>query len=260
LPMEIDPRAAFERMFGRAGTPADRQMRRTEDRSILDSILQETRGLQTKVAATDRVRLDNYLANVREIERRIQKAESRNSKEITAIDAPLGIPESLEEHMGLMFDLLVVAYQSDLTRVFTFMTGREASQRTYPALGFKETHHDISHHARTAEKMTQHTKINTYFAQMFATFLEKLRNSPEADGNVLDNSLIAFGAGMSDGQAHNSYPLSFSVLGGAGGRVKGNKFVIAPEWTPIANVWLGVADMFGSRIESIGESTGRFQL
>jgi len=260
LPMEIDPRAAFERMFGRAGTPADRQMRRTEDRSILDSILQETRGLQTKVAATDRVRLDNYLANVREIERRIQKAESRNSKEITAIDAPLGIPESLEEHMGLMFDLLVVAYQSDLTRVFTFMTGREASQRTYPALGFKETHHDISHHARTAEKMTQHTKINTYFAQMFATFLEKLRNSPEADGNVLDNSLIAFGAGMSDGQAHNSYPLSFSVLGGAGGRVKGNKFVIAPEWTPIANVWLGVADMFGRRVESIGESTGRFQL
>ena len=260
LPMEIDPRAAFERMFGRAGTPADRQMRRTEDRSILDSILQETRGLQTKVAATDRVRLDNYLENVREIERRIQKAETRNSKEITAIDAPLGIPESLEEHMGLMFDLLVVAYQSDLTRVFTFMTGREASQRTYPALGFKETHHDISHHARQAEKMTQHTKINTYFAQMFATFLEKLRNSPEADGNVLDHSLIAFGAGMSDGQAHNSYPLSFSVLGGAGGRVKGNKFVIAPEWTPIANVWLGVADMFGSRIESIGESTGRFQL
>jgi hypothetical protein len=260
LPMEIDPRAAFERMFGRAGSPADRQMRRTEDRSILDSILQEARGLQTKVAASDRVRLDNYLTNIREIERRIQKAEQRNSKEITAIDAPIGIPESLEEHMGLMFDLLVVAYQSDLTRVFTFMTGREASQRTYPALGFKETHHDISHHARQAEKMTQHTKINTYFAQMFATFLEKLRNSPEADGNVLDNSLIAFGAGMSDGQAHNSYPLSFSVLGGAGGRVKGNKFVIAPEWTPIANVWLGVADMFGSRIESIGESTGRFEL
>jgi hypothetical protein len=162
--------------------------------------------------------------------------------------------------MNLMFDLLVVAYQSDMTRVFTFMTGREASQRTYPALGFKETHHDISHHARTPEKMAQHTKINAYFAQMFATFLEKLRNSPEADGNVLDHSLIAFGAGMSDGQAHNSYPLSFSVLGGAGGRVKGNRFVIAPEWTPIANVWLGVADMFGSRIDSIGESTGRFQL
>jgi hypothetical protein len=258
--MEIDPRVAFERLFGRAGTPADRQQRRTEDRSILDSILQEAKGLQSKVAAPDRVRLDNYLENVREIERRIQKAEKRNATEVTALNAPVGIPESLEEHMGLMFDLLVVAYQSDLTRVFTFMTGREASQRTYPALGFKETHHDISHHARGAEKMMQHTKINTYFAQMFATFLEKLRNSPEADGNVLDNSMIAFGAGMSDGQAHNSYPLSFSVLGGAGGHVKGNRFIVAPEWTPIANVWLGVADMFGSKIDSIGESTGRFQL
>jgi hypothetical protein len=260
LPMEIDPRAAFERMFGRAGSAADRKVRRSEDRSILDSILQEARSLQTKVGAPDRARLDNYLENVREIERRIQKTEARNATEATAFNAPLGVPESFEEHMGLMFDLLVVAYQSDLTRVFTFMTGREASQRTYPALGFKETHHDISHHARQAEKMEQHTRINTYFAALFASFLEKLRNSPEADGSVLDHSLIAFGAGMSDGQAHNSYPLSFSVIGSAGGRVKGNRFIVAPEWTPIANVWLGVASMFGSRIESIGESTGAFQL
>jgi hypothetical protein len=260
LPMEIDPRRAFERMFGRAGSAAERQVRRSEDRSILDSILQEARTLRTKVGTPDRVRLDNYMENLREIERRIQKTEARNASEVTALNAPLGVPESFEEHMNLMFDLLVVAYQSDLTRIFTFMTGREASQRTYPALGFKETHHDISHHARQAEKMEQHTKINAYFASLFATFLQKLRNSPEADGSVLDNSLIAFGAGMSDGQAHNSYPLSFSVIGGAGGRVKGNRFVIAPEWTPIANVWLGVAGMFGSRIESIGESTGAFQL
>jgi Protein of unknown function (DUF1552) len=260
LPMEIDPRAAFERMFGRAGSPAERQVRRTQDRSILDSVLQEARSLRTKVGAPDRARLDNYLENVREIERRIQKTEARNATEVTTLNAPLGVPESFEEHMGLMFDLLVVAYQSDLTRVFTFMTGREASQRTYPALGFKETHHDISHHARQAEKMEQHTRINAYFAALFARFLEKLRNSPEADGDVLDHSLIAFGAGMSDGQAHNSYPLSFSVIGGVGGQVKGNRFIIAPEWTPIANVWLGVASMFGSRIESIGESTGAFQL
>jgi hypothetical protein len=260
LPMEIDPRAAFERMFGRAGSPADRKVRRSEDRSILDSILQEARSLRTKVGAPDRARLDNYLENVREIERRIQKTEARNAAEVTAVNAPLGVPDSVEEHTGLMFDLLVVAYQSDLTRIFTFMTGREASQRTYPALGFKETHHDISHHARQAEKMEQHTRINMYFATLFASFLEKLRNSPEADGSVLDHSLIAFGAGMSDGQAHNSYPLSFSVIGGAGGQVKGNRFVVAPEWTPIANVWLGVASMFGSKIDSIGESTGAFQL
>src|SRR5678816_1982442 len=188
LPMEIDPRAAFERMFGRAGSAADRKIRRAEDRSILDSILQEARSLQTKVGATDRARLDNYLENVREIERRIQRTEARNATEVTPINAPLGVPEAFEEHMALMFDLLVVAYQSDLTRVFTFMTGREASQRTYPALGYKETHHDISHHARQAEKMEQHTRINTYFATLFAAFLEKLRNSPEGDGSILDHS------------------------------------------------------------------------
>lgn len=259
LPMEIDPRRAFERMFGRAGSPVDRQVRRSEDRSILDSILQEARSLRNKVGTPDRARLDNYLDHIREIERRIQRTEARNSAE-TTLNAPLGVPESFEEHMKLMFDLLLVAYQSDLTRVFTFMTGREASQRTYPALGFRETHHDISHHARQAEKMEQHTKINAYFASLFAGFLEKLRNSPEADGSVLDNSLIAFGAGMSDGQAHNSYPLSFSVFGRAGGQVKGNRFIIAPEWTPVANVWLGVASLFKTPLERIGESTGPFQL
>jgi hypothetical protein len=260
LPMEIDPRAAFERMFGRAGSPVDRQVRRREDRSILDSILQEARSIRTKVGAPDRVRIDHYLENVREIERRIQRTEARNATEVTGLDAPLGVPESFEEHMGLMFDLLVVAYQSDLTRVFTFMTGREASQRTYPALGYKETHHDISHHARQAEKMEQHTRINAYFAALFASFLEKLRKSPEADGSVLDHSLIAFGAGMSDGQAHNSYPLPFSLIGGAGGRMKGNRFMIAPEWTPVGNVWVTVASMFGSPVDHVGESTGPFEL
>src|SRR6186713_60125 len=181
-PMEINPRTAFERMFGRAGTPAERDARMKEDRSILDSILQEARGLQTKVAAPDRVRLDNYLENVREIERRIQKAEKRNATEVTALNAPVGIPESLEEHMGLMFDLLVVAYQSDLTRVFTFMTGREASQRTYPGLAMKETHHDTSHHGGQAEKKAQHAKINTLFISLFAEFVDKLQSSPDGDG------------------------------------------------------------------------------
>ena len=260
LPMEIDPRAAFERMFGRAGSPESRQTRRNEDRSILDSILQEARGLRSRVGATDRVRLDGYLEKVREIERRIQNAESRNAREVTTLNAPLGIPESFEEHMALMFDLLLVAWQSDLTRVFTFMTGREASPRTYPALGYKETHHDISHHARNAEKMEQHARINTYFASLLASFLEKLRNSPEADGSVLDHSLIAFGAGMSDGQAHNSYPLPLAMIGGAGGRVKGDRFIVAPEWTPVANLWLGVGGMFGLQMDRFGESTGRFEL
>jgi len=162
--------------------------------------------------------------------------------------------------MALMFDLLVVAYRADLTRVFTFMTGREASQRTFPQLGMSETHHDVSHHGRQPEKMAQHAKINTHFAGLFADFVGKLRAAPEGDGSVLDHSLIAFGAGMSDGQAHNSYPLALAVVGGRGRGVRGNRFLVAPEWTPIANLWLGVAGMFGSPIESFGESTARLEL
>jgi hypothetical protein len=140
------------------------------------------------------------------------------------------------------------------------MTGREASQRTYPELGMSETHHDVSHHARQPAKMAQHAKINTHFTMLFAEFLAKLRASPEADGSVLDHSLIAFGTGMSDGQAHNSYPLPLAVVGGAGGRVRGDRFVVAPEWSSIANLWLGVAGLYGSPLETFGESTARLDL
>jgi hypothetical protein len=260
LPMEINPRVAFERLFGRAGTVADRLRRRQENLSILDSVSAEARALQGKVSAPDRNRLDNYLANLREIERRIQRTEARNTADATDLTAPVGIPESFEEHLGMMFDLLAVSYQADLTRIFTFMTGREASQRTYPGLGMSQTHHDTSHHGRQPDKMAQHAKVNTYFTQLFASFLETLRNSPDGDGSVLDHSLIAYGTGMSDGQAHDSYPLPFAVVGGAGGRLRGDRFIVAPEWTSIANVWLGVADMFGSPMSSFGESTGRFEI
>ena len=162
--------------------------------------------------------------------------------------------------MRMMFDLLVVAYQADLTRVFTFMTGREASQRTYPGLAMKETHHDTSHHGGQAEKKAQHAKINALFISLFAEFIDKLEASPDGDGSLLDHSLIAYGHGMSDGQAHDSYPLAFATVGSAGGRIRGNRYLIAPEWSPIANLWLGVAGMFDSPIEQVGESNARFEL
>jgi hypothetical protein len=177
-----------------------------------------------------------------------------------AMVAPIGIPESFEEHMRMMFDLLVVAYQADLTRVFTFMTGREASQRTYPGLAMKETHHDTSHHGGQPEKKAQHAKINTLFISLFAEFVEKLKTSPEGDGSLLDHSLIAYGHGMSDGQAHDSYPLAFATVGSAGGRIRGNRYLKAPDWSPIANLWLGVAGLYDSPIEQIGESNARFEL
>jgi hypothetical protein len=259
LPMEINPRVAFERLFGRAGSAEDRLRRLREDFSILDSVVEEAGALKAAVGAADRRRLDEYLENVREIERRIARAEARNSAELS-IAAPVGIPESFEEHMGLMFDLLALAYQADLTRVFTFMTGREASQRTYPGLGMSQTHHDTSHHGQQPDKMAQHARINAYFTQLFASFLERLRAAPEGEGTVLDHALIAYGTGMSDGQAHNSYPLPFALVGGACGKLRGNRYLIAPEWTSIANVWVGVANLFGVPLESFGESTGRFEV
>jgi hypothetical protein len=261
LPMEIHPRVAFERMFGRAGTPEARLERAREDGSILDSVTVEARELGQQVGAGDRARLDDYLENVREIERRIERASSGDAREASILmDAPIGIPETFEDHMALMFDLLAVAWESDLTRVFTFMTGREASQRTYPVLGIRETHHDISHHGGQDEKKNLHAEINAHFVRQFARFVERLSSIPEGDGSLLDHSLVAYGGGMSDGQAHNSYPLSMALVGSAGGRIRGNRFVVAPEWTPVANLWMTVADMFGSRIESLGESNGRVEL
>jgi hypothetical protein len=260
LPMEINPRTAFERMFGRAGSRAERLARMREDRSILDSVREEAEELQRRVGVQDRARLTDYLDHVREIERRIERAEAQNMQQVTAIDAPLGVPESFEEHAMLMFDLLAVAYQADITRVFTFMMSREASQRTFPALDIRQPYHDVSHHANQAENMEQHAKINTYYASLFARFVERLGTIAEGDGTLLDHSLVFYGCGMSDGQAHSPYPMMLASVGTAGGRVKGNRIVTPPEWTPIANLWLGVANMYGSPIESFGESTGRVEL
>ena len=260
LPMEINPRVAFERLFGRAGTAEDRLRRMREDLSILDSITDEAHALRRSVSAVDRNRLDDYLENLREIERRIQRVEESNRSDVATIDAPVGIPQSFEEHMTVMFDLISVAWQADLTRIATFMTGREASQRTYPGLGMTATHHDTSHHGRNAEKMEQHARINAYFTTLYAKFLQSLRDAPEGDGNVLDHSLIAYGTGMSDGQAHDSYPLPLALAGSLGGRIEGNRFVVAPEWTWIGDLWAGIAGHYGVELERFGDSHGRFEV
>jgi hypothetical protein len=260
LPMEINPRVAFERMFGRAGDAGQRVARMRENRSILDSVTEEARRLQRRLGPQDRARLDEYLGTVREIERRIEKTEQRNSTSVTTVAAPIGVPEAFEDHAALMFDLMAIAYQADLTRVATFMMAREASQRTYPMLGIPETHHDTSHHGNQPEKMARHATIDAHFAALFAAFIEKLRNSPDGDGSVLDHSLIVFGAGMSDGQAHSAYPLPLAAIGGAGRKMRGNRFIVAGEWTPVANFWLGVAGLFGSKLDSFGESNGRVEL
>jgi hypothetical protein len=258
LPMEINPRVVFERLFGEPGTPGQRRAHRQRDLSILDVIAEEANALQRGLGARDRTRFTQYLDNIREIERRIQRTEDRNSAQVTTPDAPVGIPESFEEHVGLMFDLLTVAYQADLTRVFTFMMSRELSQRTYPQIGVPDQHHGVSHHGNDPEKIAKVAKINAYHARLFATFLERLRSTPDGDGSVLDHSLVFFGGGMGNPNQHAVGPLPMVVAGG--GIARRDRHLALPASTPVGNLWLTVANQFDSPMEKFGESTGTIDL
>src|SRR5580693_7023794 len=224
LPMETNPRAAFERIFGEPGTSGERLARVQKQRSILDSISDEANQLQRGLGTRDRGRLTDYLDNVREIERRIQRAESHKSE--TTLDAPVGVPELFDEHVGLMFDLVAASWQADVTRVFTFMMSRELSQRTYPTIGVTEQHHSISHHQNNVEKMATCVKINTYYVELYAKFLAKLKATEDGDGSLLDHSLVVYGAGMGDSNSHASDPLPIVFAGGGVG--KGHRHVEVP--------------------------------
>jgi hypothetical protein len=255
LPMETNPRAVFERLFGEPGSNAERTARLSRKRSILDSLAEDTKDLERTLGARDRARLSDYLENVREIERRIQQAEARGTLETAAPEAPLGTPDNFGDHVALMFDLAAAAYQADVTRVFTFMMSRELSQRTYPQIGVTEQHHSVSHHLNNAQKMAQMVKINTYYAELYARFLAKLRATPDGDGSLLDHSLLAYGAGMSDSNGHVSDPLPMVLIGGGAG--KGARHVELPVRTPIGNLWRNVAERFGTNVDPFGDSTGK---
>ena len=259
LPMEINPRLVFERMFGRAGTRAQRLARMKTDRSILDFVRDDLTDLNGNLGPRDRARLAEYLDDIREIERRIQRAEEQ-SLELTVPDAPVGVPDSFEEHATLMFELLALAYQTDLTRVFTFMLAREFSQRTYPQVGVTEPHHTISHHGNNAERIAEHARVNTYHTGLLARFLKRLQSIPDGDGTLFDQSVIVYGSGMSNGNGHTPYPLPHIVAGGGAGQIKGNRHVVAPEHSPNANLMLAVADKFGVELDRFGVSTGRVEL
>ena len=201
--------------------------------------------------------MGEYLDNIREIERRIERAESHTSG-AASFDLPAGVPESFEEHLALMYDLLTVAYQAELTRVFTFMSDRELSQRTYPQIGVSEQHHTVSHHGNDPENIAKVIKINTYHARLFGTFLDKLRATPDGDGSLLDHSLIFYGGGMGNPNQHASDPLPLLAVGGGVGR--GNRHIQLAPRTPIGNLWVSVANHYGSPIETLGESNGRVEL
>jgi predicted component of type VI protein secretion system len=251
VPMEINPRALFERLFGRAGSATQRAIRLKNESSILDSVRREVQSLQTSLGAADRRRFGDYLQNLREIEQRIQQTEKRNSTNVTIPDAPVGIPESHDEHLSLMFDLMAVAYQADLSRVFSFYTTRELSQMTYPTAGVTEPHHSVSHHTNDPEKLRSMMLIGRHYAQHVSRFVDKLKAMPEATGSVLDDSMICFGSGMSNSNIHSHIDLPLVVLGG---HFKGNRHVRF-EGQPLSNFWLTLADKAGARIESFGNGT-----
>jgi len=254
LPMETNPRAAFERIFGEAGSAAERMERIQQQRSLLDSISDEATRLKRGLGPKDRVRMNDYLENIREIERRIQQIERKGTQSATT-SAPLGIPDSFDEHVDLMFDLLAAAWQADVTRVSTFMMSRELSQRTYPQIGVTEQHHSVSHHTNNAEKMAKMVIVNTYYVQFFAKFLKTLQATPDGDGSLLDHSLIVYGAGMGDSNSHASDPLPIVLAGGGVG--EGHRHVKVPVRTPVGSLWSTVADRFGvPPIERFGDGVG----
>jgi Protein of unknown function (DUF1552) len=260
LPMEINPRVTFERMFGRAGTASQRLAHMQRDRSILDSVKDDVKDLQGGLGPRDRSRLTDYLENVREIEQRIQKAEKQATTSVTVPDAPIGVPESFEEHVALQFDLLALAYEANITRVFTFMMSRDASQRFYPNLGFAEPHHSCSHHGNNPEKLANLVKLNTYHVTLFAKFLKKLESTPDGDGSLLDHSMILYGSGMSESDTHSRLNIPVAIMGGGAGLLKGNRHIQAPKETPLANLMLDFANKFGCEMDKFGISTGRVEV
>jgi hypothetical protein len=256
LPMEINPRKVFERMFGQGGSAADRLARIEGDRSILDAVTKEATGLQAKLGPQDRVKIGEYLENVREIERRIQKASQQVDPNMKLPEQPAGIPFSYDEHVGIMYDLLALAYQANISRVFTFMMAREVSNRTYPQVGVHDGHHATSHHQNRADKIEKLVKIQNFHLTLFTKFVEKLNTTQDGDGSLLDHSLILYGSNMSNSNAHNHFPLPTLVLGGGAGSMKGGYHIKQPDHTPMTNVLLTMLHKSGVPLESLGDSTG----
>jgi Protein of unknown function (DUF1552) len=257
LPMEINPRVVFDRLFGDGATAEERLERIEQERSILDAVSSDVRHLEGKLGASDRNRVGEYLDTVREIERRIQLAEKQNSNSnITVPATPAGIPEDHETHTKLMFDLMTVAFQADITRISTFMMAREVSYRTFPMLNISEPFHPASHHQNNPARLENLTRINTYHVSLLAHFLERLRSTPDGDGSLLDHSLVLYGSGMSNSNVHNHSPLPILVAGGAAGRMKGGRHLKYPENTPMANLLLTILDKAGVHEDSVGDSTG----
>jgi hypothetical protein len=265
LPMETNPRAVFDRMFGGPGTPQQRLARLQENRSILDDLTRTVKTFQAGLGGRDRARLNEYLDNVREIERRIQRAEEHASTNPVTLDAPVGPPELYDEHVSLMFDLLAAAFQADLTRVFTFMMMRDVSSRSFPHIGVSDPHHALSHEANgrgnDPSKPVKFATVNTHHVSLFAKFIETLRTTADGGGTLLDHAIVLYGSGMGDANEHTHHPLPTVVLGGGAGQMRRpDTHVAYRNLTPLANLLLTLAQKTGVQTERFGESTGTFDV
>lgn len=259
MPLETNPRVVFERLFGRPGSLEQRMTRMRQNRSILDSLKSDVVVLEKNLGARDKVRLDEYLEHVREIEQRISRAEHQATT-LVAPTAPIGIPDSWDEHAGVMFELMALAFEADLTRVFSFMLNREASQLVFPNLAFNEPWHHVSHHGNEPEKLALLVKLNTFQIEVFGKFLDRLRKTPDGDGNLLDHSAVLWGSGMSDSNTHSPLDVPYLMVGKAAGLFSGNRHLAAPKGTQLANVMLTVAQKYGAEMDKFGVSTGAFEL
>jgi hypothetical protein len=257
MPTENNPRIVFERLFGDGGTSAQRLAQARENKSILDSVGDDLRRLQQSLGPADRSKVSDYVDTVREVERRIQSVEGRGAADLPTLDRPAGIPDRFDVHVKLMYDLQWLAFRADLTRVTTFMLGRELNFRTYPEIGILEGHHGLSHHSDNPTQLAKYAKLNTYQTELFAGFLAKLRDTAEGDGTLLDHSLFLYGAGLSNPNLHAHYDLPLAVVGGAAGRLQGGRHLVYPGETPMTNLLVSMLDKAGVPADKIGDSTGR---
>lgn len=258
LPLDNDPRSVFERLFGLSGStdPEARLARIRRDRSILDVLTEHTARLSAGLGPRDQAKFEEYLDSVRDVERRIQMAEEQNARELPVVDQPIGIPTDYAEHAELMTDLQVLAYQTDLTRVSTFMLARETSSRAYPEIGVADSHHPLSHHSNDVPKLDRLHKINEFHFQQFARVVDKLSTLEEGDGTMLDHSLFLYGTGISDSNTHFYDDLPIAVVAGKETGIKGGRYVRHPQGTPLANLHISLLDKLGVQIDSFGDSTG----
>ncbi len=258
LPAEAHPRIVFESLFGEGGTPEERQAALRKRASLLDSIIGDMKRLKRGLGANDRSRVSDYLDSIREVERRIQKADTdTKDKPMPDLDRPMGVPAAYADHARLMFDLQLLAYQGDITRVTTFQIARETSNRSYPEIGISDPHHPLSHHGDNPEKIEKMSKINAFHVSLFAEYLERLKNTPEGNGSLLDNVLLLYGSGIGNPNVHNHSNLPIIVAGGAAGGMKGNRHIRYKEPKPLANLHLSLLDKVGVKVDQFGDSTGK---